>query len=60
VQRKEEAMQIIGTTLVLVFVVGTLVAVGYALFRMSPWATHTDQFRDPKTGKRIGEAPRLD
>ena len=53
-------MQIIGTTLVLVFVVGTLVAVGYALFRMSPWATHTDQFRDPKTGKRIGEAPRLD
>jgi len=53
-------MHIIGTAVVMVFVIGTLVAVGYALFAMSPWARHTDQFRDPGTGKRIGEAPHLD
>jgi hypothetical protein len=53
-------MHFIGTAVVMVFVIGTLAAVGYALFEMSPWARHADQFRDPKTGKRIGEAPHLD
>jgi len=50
----------LGTTLVMVFVIGALAALGYALFEMSPWARHTDQYRDPETGKKLGEAPRLD
>jgi len=53
-------MHFIGTAVVMVFVIGTLVAVGYALYEMSPWARHSDEYRDPKTGQRIGEAPRLD
>ena len=50
----------LGTTLVIVFVIGALATLGYALFAMSPWAHHSDQYRDPETGKRLGEAPRLD
>jgi hypothetical protein len=53
-------MTVIGTIVVMVFVLGTLAVLGYALFELSPWARHTDEFRDPKTGKRVGDAPRLD
>jgi hypothetical protein len=45
---------------VFVFVFGTLAVVAWALFEMSPFAHHKDQFRDPRTGKRTGPSPRLD
>jgi hypothetical protein len=42
------------------FVFGVLALVAYALFEMSPFAHHADQFRDPRTGARRGHSPRLD
>jgi hypothetical protein len=45
---------------VFLYVVGTLAVVAWALFEMSPFARHKDQFRDPRTGKRTGPSPRLD
>lgn len=45
--------------IVVVFVLTVLALAAYALFAMSPFARHTDQFRDPETGKRLGESPRL-
>lgn len=50
----------IGTFLAFLFVFGVLAVVAWALFEMSPFARHKDQFRDPRTGKRIGSSPRLD
>jgi hypothetical protein len=50
----------LGTFLVFAFVFGTLAFVGWALFEMSPWARHKDQFRDPRTGKCRGSSPHLD
>ena len=50
----------LGTFLALAFVVGTLACVGWALFELSPWARHKDQFRDPRTGTFRGSSPHLD
>jgi hypothetical protein len=46
--------------IVVIFVVAVLSVVGYALFEMSPFARHADQYRDPVTHRRIGQSPRLD
>ncbi len=48
------------TVIVVFFVLSVLTVVAYALFEMSPFARHADCFRDPLTGKRLGESPRLD
>ena len=53
-------MNTVYTVVVVVFVVAVLATAAYALFEMSPFATHKDKFRDPVTGKRMGESPRLD
>jgi hypothetical protein len=50
----------IGTFLAFAFVLGTLAVVAWALFEMSPFARHKDQFRDPRTGERRGTSPHLD
>jgi hypothetical protein len=50
----------IGTFLAFAFVLGTLAVVAWALFEISPYARHKDQFRDPRTGERRGTSPRLD
>ena len=42
----------------LVVLAGAAVVV-YALFEMSPYARHADQFRDPRTGKPRGSSPHL-
>jgi uncharacterized membrane protein YbaN (DUF454 family) len=42
-----------------VFVVGVLAVVAYVLFELSPFAKHTDRYRDD-TGKRVSDSPRLD
>ncbi len=52
-------MALLFTVIVIAFVITVLALVGYALFEM-PFATHTDQLRDPRTGKRRWESPRLD
>lgn len=39
----------IGTFLAFLFVFGVLAAVAWALFEMSPFARHKDQFCDPPT-----------
>jgi len=53
-------MDTVYLVIVLVFVAAVLASVGYALFKMSPFAHHADHYRDPVTLKRIGESPRLD
>lgn len=50
----------IGIFAAFVFVFGTLAVVAWALYEMSPFASHHDQFRDPRTGKFRGHSPRLD
>jgi hypothetical protein len=53
-------MQALYTIVVFVFVLAVLASVAFALFAMSPFARHRDRFRDPRTGKRVGESPHLD
>jgi hypothetical protein len=53
-------MVVVFTLIVFAFVLSVLAVVGYALFEISPFATHRDHFRDPRTGERVGESPRLD
>jgi hypothetical protein len=45
---------------VFVFVFSVLAFVTYALFEVSPFAHHKESFRDPRTGKRRWQSPRLD
>ena len=46
--------------LMYLFVVVVLVFLAYPLFEATPFAHHADQFRDPRTGKRLRSSPRLD
>jgi hypothetical protein len=52
--------ELVGTFLVFAFVIAVLAVVAYALFEVSPFAHHKESFRDPRTGKRRWESPRLD
>ena len=49
-----------GIAIVLVFVVGVLAVVAFALFKLTPFAGHRDRFRDPVTHKRLGSSPHLE
>ena len=53
-------MSVLMSVIVGVFVVGVLAAAAYTLFAMSPFAAHTDRYRDPVSGKRSSDSPRLD
>jgi hypothetical protein len=53
-------MNILIAVVVLAVVLSVPAVIAYALFELSPFAHHAEQFRDPRTGKRIGESPRLD
>ena len=46
--------------IVFALVVGVGAVIVWALFEMSPYAHHVDQFRDPVTGQRRGESPHLE
>ena len=46
-----------GTVITMVFVVGVLAVVAYALFELSPFARHDDRYHEP--GERQ-QSPRLD
>jgi hypothetical protein len=48
------------TIIVLLFVVGVLATVAYAVFEVTPFAKHKDHYRDPETGERRWESPYLD
>lgn len=59
-QRREGEMNTLFTVIVLAFVVAVLGVVAGALFELSPFAHHADQFRDPRTGERKWQSPHLD
>ena len=52
-------MHIFMVTIAFLFVIGVLAFCAWALYEMSPFAHHVDQYRDSE-GKWIGEPPRLD
>ena len=43
-----------------VFVVGVLTLVAYVVFELTPFARHSETFRDPRTLRRIGTSPHLE
>jgi hypothetical protein len=53
-------MTTIFTVIVFAVVLAVMAVVAFALFELSPFAHHLDQFRDPRTGRRLGRSPRLD
>jgi hypothetical protein len=46
--------------IVLAFVVLVLAIIGFGLYELTPFARHSDTFRDPRTGRRRWDAPHLD
>jgi hypothetical protein len=44
----------------LAFVASVLALVGYSIFELTPYARHKDHYRDPESGKRRFDSPRLD
>ena len=57
---KEAAMTIAILIIVFAFVVSVLALVGFTIFEISPFGRHSDHYRDPESGKRRFESPRLD
>ena len=53
-------MTVLISVVVGVFVLGVLAVVAFALFEMSPFSAHANRYRDPVTGKRLFDSPRLD
>jgi nitrogen fixation-related uncharacterized protein len=53
-------METFWTIFVMLFVAGIGALGVYALFELTRWAHHSDQFRDPVTGRRRGESPHLE
>jgi hypothetical protein len=53
-------MHIVFLILVFAFVISVLGVVGFTLFEISPFAHHADHYRDPETGKKRFDSPRLD
>jgi len=56
---KGEAVATLFTILTFLVVLAGAAVVAYALFEMSPFARHSDHFRDPRTGKVRGSSPHL-
>jgi hypothetical protein len=59
-REKEAEMHFVVLVIVFAFVFAVLALVGFALFEMSPFASHNDHYRDPETGKRLFGSPHLD
>jgi hypothetical protein len=59
-REKEAAMNLVFVIVVFAFVAAALAVVGVALFEMSPLGRHRDHYRDPETGERRFDSPRLD
>jgi hypothetical protein len=56
---KGGAVATLFTIVTFLVVLAGAAAVAYTLFEMSPYARHSDQFRDPRTGKLRGRSPHL-
>jgi hypothetical protein len=51
----------IGMIMVAVFVIGVLGVVFYAVFELTPFASHSDHYRDPVTHeRRFADSPHLE
>ena len=48
------------TVVVIAIVLLVLAAVTYALFELSPFARHPDEYRNAQTRKRLRESPHLE
>ena len=53
-------MEALLTAIALAFVVLVVALVIFAVFELTPFARSTNEFRDSRTGERIGESPHLD
>jgi hypothetical protein len=53
-------MTVLWIVLAMVFVLAVLGWLAYGLFEVSPLAHHSDRFRDPRTGRRVGGSPHLE
>jgi hypothetical protein len=58
--KEGKAMNTLFAVVAFAFVFAVLAVVAYAFFEASPFARHTDVYRDPRTGERRGHSPRLD
>jgi hypothetical protein len=58
--RQEDEMTVLWTLIVLTFVVGVLAVVAYGIYELSPFAHHSESYRDPSTGTRQWQSPHLD
>jgi hypothetical protein len=56
---KEEQMTALFTIVVMGFVVMVLLFAAFAVFQVTPFAKHSDRYRDAQ-GRRRGDSPRLD
>jgi hypothetical protein len=56
---KGGAVATLFTIVTFLVVLAGAAAVAYALFEMSPFARHSDQFRDTRTGRLRGRSPHL-
>ena len=59
-QQKEATMGLLFTLIVLIFVVGVLLLVGFALVEIGPLGRHRDHYRNAVTGKRRWDPPNLE
>lgn len=53
-------MTMFWTIFVMALVGVVVLVVFYALFELTPFARHSDSYRDPRTHKRIGTPPNLE
>ncbi len=53
-------MNTVFVIIVFAFVISVLALVGFAIVEMSPLGRHRDHYRDPETGNRRFDSPRLD
>ena len=53
-------MNVIVLIIAFAFVISILAIAGFAIVQLSPFGRHSDRYRDPETGKRRFDSPRLD
>lgn len=53
-------MNIVMLIIVFAFVISVLGLLGFTIFEISPFGRHSNHYRDPETGKKRFDSPRLD
>jgi hypothetical protein len=59
VAERRSKMNALGLVLTMAFVLVVLGVIAYWLL-VAPFRSHQEQFRDPRTGQRVGESPHLE